>query len=55
MNVDRTVEQLSKIGVSTLSDALDRLGLPGAVPGSIAVRPGSPAMRACVYRTIRAG
>jgi 4-hydroxy-4-methyl-2-oxoglutarate aldolase len=33
MDADRTVERLRGIGTSTLSDALDRLGLPGAVPG----------------------
>jgi len=44
MNVDRTVEQLREIGVSTLSDALDRLGLPGAVPG---VLPFEPGLRLC--------
>ena len=44
MNVDRTVEQLREIGVSTLSDALDRLGLPGAVPG---VLPFDPGLRLC--------
>ena len=44
MNVDRTVEQLRVIGVSTLSDALDRLGLPGAVPG---VLPFEPGLRLC--------
>jgi 4-hydroxy-4-methyl-2-oxoglutarate aldolase len=28
-----TIDRLGRIGTSTVSDALDRLGLPGAVPG----------------------
>ncbi|MFI9834524.1 RraA family protein [Streptomyces sp. NPDC051913] len=35
MGTDDIVERLREIGTSTLSDALDRIGLPGAVPGIV--------------------
>ncbi|GGJ39839.1 RraA family protein [Streptomyces brasiliensis] len=35
MGNDDIVERLRDIGTSTLSDALDRIGLPGAVPGIV--------------------
>jgi regulator of RNase E activity RraA len=35
MGTDDLIERLRPIGTSTLSDALDRLGLPGAVPGIV--------------------
>ncbi|MFF4837008.1 RraA family protein [Streptomyces sp. NPDC001315] len=44
MESDQTVARLREIGTSTLSDALDRLGLPGAVPG---VLPFDTGLRLC--------
>lgn len=41
INIDRVADlqsRLATIGTSTLSDALDRLGLPGAVPGILPFR-----------------
>jgi regulator of RNase E activity RraA len=44
MSADDTVQRFRPIGTSTLSDALDRLGLPGAVPG---ILPFNPAFALC--------